>query len=281
MSLTTNDLKIIANKIRYYALDGIFHAQSGHPGGSLSMAEIMAVLYFHEMRVDPQNPKDPDRDRFVLSKGHAAPGYYAALALKGFFPVKQIGNLRKIDCVLQGHPDMKKISGVDMSTGSLGQGISAATGMALYGKTNKKDYRVYALTGDGELQEGQVWEAAMAAGHYKLANLTVFVDNNNLQIDGEVTKVMSVYPIAEKFEAFGFAVQKINGNDIEEVIAAIDKCKLQQDKPNAIICSTVKGKGVSFMENQAKWHGAAPDEELYKKAAEELETAIIELGGAL
>ncbi|MDP4109822.1 MAG: transketolase [Bacillota bacterium] len=281
MNTSANDLKIIANKIRYYALEGIYNAQSGHPGGSMSMAEIMSVLFFNELRIDPENPKKPDRDRFVLSKGHAAPGYYAALALRGFFPVGELKNLRKIDSPLQGHPDMKKVNGVDMSTGSLGQGISSAVGMALYGKTNRKDYRVYTLTGDGEIEEGQVWEAAMAAGHYKLSNLTVFVDNNNLQIDGKVSEVMSVYPIAEKFRAFGFYTQEINGNDIEEILRALENCRMQSERPNAVICKTVKGKGISFMENQQKWHGAAPNEELYVKASAELEAAITGLGGAL
>ena len=281
MGLQVKELKILANKIRYYALEGIYNAQSGHPGGSLSIADMLAVLYFDQMNVDPKNSKDPDRDRFVLSKGHAAPAYYAALALKGFFDIKELKNLRKIDSMLQGHPDMKKVNGVDMSTGSLGQGFAAACGMALYAKTTKKNFKVYAITGDGEIQEGEIWEAAMSAGHYGLDNLTVLIDNNNLQIDGEVSKVMSVYPIGEKFKAFGFDVQEINGNDVEAVMAALKNASDQKGKPHAIVCRTVKGKGVSFMENQVKWHGSAPNEELYNKAAAELKAAIENLGGEL
>ena len=280
-TLSNKELAIIATKIRYYALEGIYNAKSGHPGGSLSIADIMAVLYFDEMNVDPKNPQWADRDRFVLSKGHAAPAFYATLALKGFFPVENMKHLRQIDSPLQGHPDKKKVPGVDMSTGSLGQGLSAAVGMALYGKTNQKDYRVYAICGDGEIQEGQIWEASMAAGHYKLDNLTVFVDNNNLQIDGEVSDVMSVYPIADKFKAFNFYVQEIDGNNIEEIKAALQNAKAHKGGPSAIVAKTVKGKGVSFMENKANWHGAAPNEELYQQGSAELLAALKELGGVL
>ncbi len=277
MAMTKKELEITAYKIRRDALTGIYHAKSGHPGGSLSIAEIMAVLYFDEMNVDPQNPKDENRDRFVLSKGHCAPALYAALARRGFFPVEDIATLRKIDSYLQGHPDMHKVPGVDMSTGSLGQGISAANGMALSGKMDGKDYRVYTVLGDGELEEGQVWEAAMFAAHYKLSNLTAFIDLNLLQIDGDVRQVMNPTPVDKKFEAFGWNVICINGQDIDEIKDAIVKAKAEKDKPTAVICSSIKGKGVSFMENDAGWHGNAPGEEQYNMAIAEIDAKIKEL----
>ena len=276
-SLSTRELNILAYKIRREALTGIYNAKSGHPGGSLSIAEILSVLYFHEMNVDAKNPKNPDRDRFVLSKGHCAPALYAALAHKGFFPVEDIATLRKIDSYLQGHPDMKKVPGVDMSTGSLGQGICAANGMAMAAKLDKKDYRVYTILGDGELEEGQVWEAAMFAAHYKLDNLIAFVDLNLLQIDGDVRKVMNPTPVAKKFEAFGWNVITCDAHNVEELISAINTAKTVADKPTVILCSSVKGKGVSFMENEAGWHGNAPGEEQYNIAIAEINAKIKEL----
>ncbi|MBQ2274632.1 MAG: transketolase [Clostridia bacterium] len=263
------ELQRIATKIRMGIIEGVYNAKSGHPGGSLSAADIMAYLYFKKMNVNPENPKDEARDRFVLSKGHAAPVLYSTLANRGFFDVELLKTLRKVGSILQGHPDMKKIPGVDMSSGSLGQGISAATGMALSAKHFGNDFKVYALLGDGEIQEGQVWEAAMFAAHKKLNNLTVIVDNNNLQIDGTVAEVNSPYPIVEKFEAFGFETVEIDGNDFEQIEEAFSKVGTF-DKPYAIIAKTVKGKGVSFMENQVGWHGSAPNEEQYTQAMAEL-----------
>ena len=274
---TKKELDILAYKIRREALTGVYNAKSGHPGGSLSIAEIMSVLYFDEMRVDPKDPKNPDRDRFVLSKGHCAPALYGALAYKGFFPVEDIATLRKIDSYLQGHPDMKKVPGVDMSTGSLGQGVCAANGMALAAKLDGKDYRVYTVLGDGELEEGQVWEAAMFAAHYKLDNLVAFIDLNLLQIDGDVRKVMNPTPVDKKFDAFGWNVIVINGHDVDEIRDALAKAKAVKGQPTAIICNTVKGKGVSYMENQAGWHGNAPNEEQYNIAISEIDAKIKEL----
>ena len=264
------ELQIAAAKIRLGIIEGVFHAKSGHPGGSLSAAELFAYLYGKELNVDPKNPKDPDRDRFVLSKGHCAPGYYAALALKGFFPMEELQSLRHIGAMLQGHPDMKHTPGVDMSSGSLGQGVSAAVGMALAGKMDRKSYRVYTLLGDGECEEGQVWEAAMFAGHHGLDNLCVIVDNNGLQIDGPVSKVGGPEPFDEKFLAFGFEVTTIDGNDLDQIEAALEQAKACKGKPFAIIMKTVKGKGVSFMENQVGWHGKAPNKDEYETAMKEL-----------
>ncbi|OON90571.1 MAG: transketolase [Candidatus Epulonipiscium fishelsonii] len=263
-----------ANEMRKLVIEGIYHAKSGHPGGSLSICDILAVLYFDEMNVDPQNPKSPNRDRLVLSKGHAAPALYSALALKGFFPKEDIKTLRNINSYLQGHPCMNKTPGIDMSAGSLGLGLSAANGMAMTAKYDKKDYRVYAILGDGEIQEGQIWEAAMTAAHYKLDNLTVFVDINGLQIDGPTEEVMNVGDVAKKFEAFDFNVIQIDGHNIDEIKNAIDEAKSNKGCPTAIICKTVKGKGVSFMENQVGFHGAAPSDEQYKIAMEELEKEV-------
>ena len=263
-------LSLQACKVRQHIIEGTFNAKSGHPGGSLSAADIITYLYFKEMRVDPKNPKWEDRDRFVLSKGHAAPALYGALAVKGFFPEDEIKNLRKPGSFLQGHPDMKGIPGVDMSTGSLGQGVSCAVGMALAGKVAGKDYRVYAVLGDGEIQEGQVWEAAMFASHKKLGNLIIFIDNNNLQIDGTMDEVNSPYPIPEKFEAFGWHTVEIDGHDFDQIEKAVEEAKSVKDKPTAVIMHTVKGKGVSFMEDQVGWHGVAPNAEQYENAMNEL-----------
>ncbi len=263
-------LKKTANRIRQMALEGIYNAKSGHPGGSLSAADILAYLYFAEMKVDPQQPKAPERDRFVLSKGHAAPALYATLALKGYFPAEEVARLRQLGAMLQGHPDMKGTPGVDMSTGSLGQGISAACGMAKAAKIAGKDYRTYALLGDGELEEGQVWEAAMFAAHYGLDNLVAVVDWNGLQIDGNVTDVCSPLPIAEKFRAFQWHVIEIDGHDFDQIAAAFAEARTVKGKPTAIVAKTVKGKGVSFMENQAAWHGAAPSADLYAQAMQDL-----------
>ncbi len=267
------ELEKIANEIRKGIVTAVYSAKSGHPGGSLSAADLFAYLYFEEMNIDPKNPKWEDRDRFVLSKGHVAPGLYATLAERGYFPKEDLKTLRHTGSYLQGHPDMKHIPGVDMSSGSLGQGVSAAVGMAAAGKFDRKDYRVYALTGDGELQEGQIWEAAMWAGHRKLDNLVVIVDNNNLQIDGAVDEVCSPYPIDRKFEAFQFHVITIDGNNFDEIRAAFDEARTVKGQPTAIIAKTMKGKGVSFMENQAGWHGKAPNDEQYRQAMEELEKA--------
>lgn len=267
-------LAIAACKIRMGAVEGVYNAKSGHPGGSLSAADIFAYLYFKELRVNSDTPKDPDRDRFVLSKGHTCPGLYAALALKGYFPMDELKKLRHIGAMLQGHPDMKGTPGIDMSTGSLGQGISAACGMALAGKMDQKDYRVYALLGDGELEEGQVWEASMLAGHRNLDNLCLVIDINGLQIDGPTAEVAGPEPIDEKFRAFGFDVQVIDGHDFDAIQAAFDHAKTVKGKPSAILAKTVKGKGVSYMENQAGWHGKAPNDEEYKTAVRELEQTL-------
>ena len=263
-------LQKMAVEVRKGIVTSVHSAKAGHPGGSLSAADIFTYLYFEEMNIDPANPKAEDRDRFVLSKGHTAPGLYSALALRGYFPVEQLKTLRHVGSILQGHPDMKHIPGVDMSSGSLGQGLSAAVGMALAAKMSGKDYRTYCLCGDGEIQEGQVWEAAMFAGHRKLDNLLVIVDNNNLQIDGSVAEVCSPYPIDEKFAAFGFHVININGNDFDEIDKAFKEAKATKGMPTAIIAHTVKGKGVSFMEDQAGWHGKAPNDEEYAIAMDEL-----------
>ena len=264
------ELKKIAEKIRLGILEGTYNAGSGHPGGSLSCADIMTYLYFVELNVDPANPKWADRDRFVLSKGHAAPALYATLARKGFFPEEDLKTLRKIDSHLQGHPDMNKTPGVDISTGSLGIGVSNACGMAIAAKLQNKDYRVYAITGDGELQEGQIWESAMFASHYKLDNLIVFADANTLQIDGRTTDVMSPEPIDKRFEAFGWNVARIDGHDFDAIEAAVEAAKQVKGKPSVIVCNTVKGKGVSFMEDKAGWHGVAPKKEEYEAAVAEV-----------
>ena len=262
-----------ANEIRKGIVSSVHSAKAGHPGGSLSAADIFTYLYFEELRIDPKEPKKADRDRFVLSKGHTAPGLYSALAERGYFPKEDLLTLRHVGSYLQGHPDMKHIPGVDMSSGSLGQGISAAVGMAIAGKMDDADYRVYTLLGDGEIQEGQVWEASMLAASHKLDNLVVIVDNNNLQIDGTIEEVNSPYPIDKKFEAFNFHVIKIDGNDFDQIDAAFKEAKTVKGQPTAIIAKTVKGKGVSFMENQVGWHGKAPNDEEYKVAMEELEKA--------
>ncbi len=261
----------IANEVRKDIVTAVHSAKAGHPGGSLSAADIFTYLYFEEMNIDPKDPRKPDRDRFVLSKGHTAPGLYAALAEKGFFPKEDLKTLRHTGSYLQGHPDMKSIPGVDMSSGSLGQGISTAVGMAIAAKISNDDYRVYTLLGDGEIQEGQVWEASMLAAHHKLDNLVVIVDNNNLQIDGDISEVNSPYPIDKKFEAFNFHVINIDGNDFDQIDAAFKEARMVKGKPTAIIAKTLKGKGVSFMENQAGWHGKAPNDEEYKIAMEDLE----------
>ena len=271
--MTNAELEKKANAVRQSIVTALHSAKSGHPGGSLSAADIMTYLYFEEMNVDPKNPKMADRDRFVLSKGHVAPALYSVLAHKGYFPVEDLVTLRHTGSYLQGHPDMKHIPGVDMSAGSLGQGLSCAVGMAQAGKMDDKDYQVYAMCGDGEIQEGQIWEAAMWAGAHHLDNLTVIVDNNNLQIDGTVEEVCSPYPIDKKFEAFNFHVININGNDMEEIRNAFAEAKKVKGMPVAIIAKTTKGKGVSFMENQVGWHGKAPNDEQYEQAMEELEKA--------
>ena len=276
-SASKKELMKIACKIRLGVIEGTFHAKSGHPGGSLSIADLLAYLYWKEMKVDPENPKDPARDRLVLSKGHTAPAFYAALAHKGYFPVEELKTLRHIGSFLQGHPDMKHTPGVDMSSGSLGQGISAACGMALAGKMDNADYRVYAILGDGEIDEGQVWEAAMFAAHYKLDNLCAIVDNNGLQIDGPVDKVMSPYPITDKFAAFGWHVITIDAHDFDQIEAAFNEARTVKGKPTVIIQTSVKGKGVSFMENQVSWHGAAPNAEQYEIAMGELNAALAAL----
>ena len=267
------ELEKMANEIRKDIVTAVHSAKSGHPGGSLSSADIFTYLYFEEMNVDPANPKWEDRDRFVLSKGHVAPGLYSTLAEKGYFPKEDLKTLRHTGSYLQGHPDMKHIPGIDMSSGSLGQGVSVAVGMAAAGKYDKKDYRVYTLTGDGEIQEGQIWEAAMWAGHRKLDNLVVIVDNNNLQIDGSVEDVCSPYPIDKKFEAFNFHVINIDGNDFDQIREAFKEARETKGMPTAIIAKTVKGKGVSFMENAAGWHGKAPNDEEYEIAMADLEKA--------
>ena len=272
-------LKILAAKARKGAILGTYHAKSGHPGGSLSAADIFTYLYYKEMNVDPENPQWEDRDRFVLSKGHCCPSLYAVLALKGFFDWEELTVLRHVGAMLQGHPDMKRTPGVDMSTGSLGQGVSAACGMALAAKLDNKDYRTYTVLGDGEVEEGQVWEAAMFASHNKLDNLVVIVDQNGLQIDGTVEDVAGIEPLDKKFEAFGFEVIKIDGHDFEQIKSALDKAKTVKGKPTAILAKTVKGKGVSFMENQVGWHGVAPNLEQFEAATAELDAQIKELEG--
>ena len=270
-------LKLTACDIRMGIIEGVYNAKSGHPGGSLSIAEIMTYLYFKEMNIDPEKPDMPNRDRFVLSKGHTAPALYATLAHRGFFPVEDLKTLRKVGSYLQGHPSMHKTPGVDMSSGSLGQGISVAVGMALGAKIADKDFRVYTMLGDGEIGEGQVWEAAMYASAKKLDNLVAFVDNNNLQIDGTIEEVNSSYPIPEKFRAFCWNVIEIDGNDFDQIEDALNKAREFKGAPTAIIAKTVKGKGVSFMEDQCSWHGAAPNEEQYNIAIEELKKAKAEL----
>ena len=269
--MNIEELTKVAIKIRKGIIDAVYSAKSGHPGGSLSIADILTVLYFHEMNIDPKNPDWENRDRIVLSKGHCSPALYSCLANKGYFPVEYLKTFRKIDSYLQGHPDKNKVPGVDMTTGSLGQGLSAANGMAIAGKMDNKDYRVYCILGDGEIEEGQVWEAAMTANKYKLDNLCVIIDNNNLQIDGTIEEVMSSYPIDEKFKSFGFEIIKIDGHDIEEIIKAFEVARNIKGKPTCIIAKTIKGKGISFMENQVSWHGKAPNEEQYKQTIKELE----------
>lgn len=274
------ELQKTANDVRKGIVTAVHSAKAGHPGGSLSAADIFTYLYFEEMNIDPKNPKMADRDRFVLSKGHTAPGLYSALANRGYFPVEDLKTLRHLGSYLQGHPCMQETPGVDMSSGSLGQGISAAVGMALAAKMDGKEYRTYTLLGDGEIQEGQVWEAAMFAGHRKLDNLVVIVDNNGLQIDGKIEDVCSPYPIDKKFEAFNFHVINIDGNDFDQIDAAFKEAKATKGMPTAIICKTVKGKGVSFMENNAGWHGKAPNDEEYAIAMADLAKIDAELGGA-
>ncbi len=272
-------LQITACKVRMGIIESTHGAKAGHPGGSLSAAEVFTYLYFHEMNIDPKNPKWEDRDRFVLSKGHTAPGLYATLALRGFFPVEDLPTLRHIDSYLQGHPNMNSVPGVDMSTGSLGQGISAAVGMAIAAKYQGKNNRVYSLLGDGEIQEGQVWEACMAAAHYKLDNLCIVVDNNGLQIDGNVADVMSPYPIVDKLLAFGFNVHAVDGHDFDALDKAFQNARKTKGQPTAIVMSTVKGKGVSYMENDAGWHGKAPNDAEYEQAMEQLNAQLAELEG--
>ncbi len=263
-----------AKEVRKGIIEAVYSNKSGHPGGSLSIADIMTVLYFNQMNIDEKNPKWEDRDRLVLSKGHCSPALYSCLANRGFFDVEKLKTFRNINSNLQGHPDMNKVPGVDISSGSLGQGLSCANGMAIAGKMDNKNYRVYCILGDGEIEEGQVWEAAMASNKYKLDNLCVIVDNNNLQVDGTIEEVMSSYPIDEKFKSFGFQVINIDGHNIQEIIDAFDVAKNVKDKPTCIIAKTIKGKGVSYMENDVKWHGIAPNEEQYQLAMKELGGAI-------
>lgn len=274
MKTSIEQLQQKAATLRRHVIRMIAQAGSGHPGGSLSSADIIAVIYFHELRIDPLNPHWPDRDRFVLSKGHAAPVLYAALAERGFFPVEELDQLRRLGSRLQGHPDMRKVPGVEISTGSLGQGLSAANGMALAGKIDRRSYRVYVLLGDGENQEGQVWEAAMLAAHYRLDNLVAIVDHNRLQIDGPIAEVLSPEPLAQKWRAFGWAVQEIDGHNLEEIIDALDKARNTRGQPSLLLANTIKGKGCSFMENQVGWHGTAP-------SREQAEQALAELGGGV
>ena len=271
------ELKKIATNVRLGAVEAVYSASSGHPGGSLSIADALTYLYFEEMNVDPKNPKMEDRDRFVLSKGHTSPALYSVLAHRGFFPVEDLKTFRQVDSYLQGHPDMKGVPGVDMSTGSLGLGISAACGMALSAKLRGKDYRTYTFVGDGESQEGQVWEACMFAAHYKLDNLCVYIDWNGLQIDGKIADVMNPTPYKEKLEAFGFNVISIDAHDFDEIEAAFNAARECKGKPTAIVAKSVKGKGVSYMENQASWHGSAPNAEQYAQAVEELNAALAAL----
>ncbi len=275
------ELSIISNKVRKNALTAVYNAASGHPGGSLSIADVLTLLYFEVMNIDPKNPKMEDRDRLVLSKGHTAPALYGTLAERGFFPVKDMPTFRHIGSYLQGHPDMNKVPGVDMSTGSLGQGVSVAGGMALAAKLNNKDYRVYSILGDGELEEGQVWEQAMFAPHYKLDNFTIFIDNNGLQIDGDIMKVMNPTPIDEKFKAFGWHVIVTDAHDFNKLLDAVNEAKATKGKPTAIIMKSTKGKNVSFMENNPAWHGAAPKKEEYDKAIAELDAIIAGLEAKL
>lgn len=264
------DLEKKAKQVRKGIIEAVYSNQSGHPGGSLSIADILTVLYFKEMHIDPENPNWEERDRLVLSKGHCSPALYSCLANRGYFPIEELKTFRNIDSRLQGHPDKNKVAGVDMTTGSLGQGLSAANGMAIAGKIDNQSYRVYCILGDGEIEEGQIWEAAMAAKKYKLDNLCVIVDNNNLQIDGTIEEVMNSYPIDEKFKSFGFEIIKIDGHNIDEIIKAFEVAKNIKEKPTCIIAKTIKGKGISFMENQVGWHGKAPNGEQYKQALEEL-----------
>lgn len=271
------ELKSVSKLIRKDIVSMLTESASGHPGGSLSATDIVTTLFFKEMNIDPNNPKNPDRDRFVLSKGHAAPVLYSALARRGFFPVEELSTLRKFGSRLQGHPSMKCLPGIDMSTGSLGQGISAAVGMALAGKIDNKDYRVYTILGDGELEEGQVWEASMAAAHYKLDNLTAFVDYNGLQIDGNITDVMNPEPVADKFAAFGWNVIVVDGHDHKQIKDAIETAKTVKGKPTMVVCKCTKGKGVSFMENNYAWHGTAPNQEQRDKAIEELDALMAKI----
>ncbi len=269
-----HQLQQTACKVRLGALEAVYSGKSGHPGGSLSVADILTYLYFAQMHVDPQNPRWPERDRFVLSKGHTCPALYTVLALKGFFPMEELKKFRHPGAMLQGHPDMKNIPGIDMSTGSLGQGFSAACGMALAAKLDQKDYRVYAVAGDGEIQEGQIWEAAMFAGHRKLDNLCLIVDNNGLQIDGRVGEICSPYPIAEKFTAFGFHAIEVDGHDFDALEAAFEQAKQTKGKPTVLVAKTIKGKDVSFMSDNVAWHGAAPNEEQYQTAVTDLEKIL-------
>ena len=278
-SQKVRELQINATHVRKMALEAVHSAGAGHPGGSLSLADYLTYLYMVEMNVNPRDAKNPDRDRFVLSKGHCSPALYGVLAEAGFIPKEDIKGFRSIDSYLQGHPDMKKINGVDMSTGSLGQGISAACGMALAGKLDDKDYRVYTALGDGEIEEGQVWEAAMFAAHYKLDNLTAYLDFNGLQIDGDITKVMNSLPIDKKFEAFNWHVINIDAHDFNQIEAAVNEAKATKDRPTIIIGKSIKGKGVSFMEGQAAWHGTAPNDEQYAQAISELDASLESLGG--
>ena len=276
-SVHKNQLEVTATKVRMGIIEGVYNAKCGHPGGSLSVCDTLTYLYFNRMNVDPKNPTMPDRDRLVLSKGHTAPGLYSVLANRGFFPVEDLKTLRHIDSYLQGHPVLGKVPGVDMSTGSLGQGISAACGMALSGKLDNETYRVYAVLGDGEIEEGQVWEAAMFAAHYQLDNLVAIIDNNGLQIDGKISEVMSPYPIDEKFRAFGWHVIVIDGHDFDQIEKAFNEAETVANQPVAIIQKTTKGKGVSYMENQVSWHGSAPNEEQYNTAMSELQAKLDEL----
>ena len=268
--MNIEELKEKAKEIRRDIIEEVYCANSGHPGGSLSIADVMTVLYFNELKVDEKNPHWEDRDRVILSKGHCAPALYAALAERGYFGKEELKTLRKIDSNLQGHIDMNKVPGIDMTSGSLGQGLSVANGIAIAGKMDNKDYRVYCIMGDGEIEEGQIWEAAMTSNKYKLDNLCAIVDNNNLQIDGTIEEVMSPYPIDKKFESFGFHVITIDGNNIEEILKAFKEAREVKDKPTCIVAKTIKGKGVSFMENKAEWHGKAPNEEQYQTAMKEL-----------
>ncbi len=268
--LEKQELEKKAKIVREDIINEVYCAKSGHPGGSLSVADILTVLYFREMNINPENPNWEDRDRFVLSKGHCSPALYSCLANRGFFPVEDLKTFRNMNSYLQGHPDKNKVPGVDMTTGSLGQGLSVANGMAIAGKMEQKEYRVYCVLGDGEIEEGQIWEAAMASNKYKLDNLCVIVDNNNLQIDGTIEEVMSSYPIDEKFKSFGFQVINIDGHDIEEIIKAFEVARNVKGKPTCIIAKTIKGKGIEFMENQAGWHGKAPNDEQYEQAIKEL-----------